>query len=71
MRKFLYSKSFWITFIIFLFLYSLNVMVKDRPLGSVIQAFIAAIILSLISALVVGGIIYGLAYKAKRNNKYN
>ncbi len=71
MLKFLSSKSFWITFIIFLLLYGLNVMVNDLPLGSVVQAFISAIFLALISAVIVGGVIYGIIHVMKKKNKYN
>lgn len=71
MLKFFSSKSFWITFIIFVLLYSLNVMVNDISIGNVIQSFVAALFLALVSALIIGGIIYMIINAYKRKNKYN
>ncbi|WP_322923257.1 hypothetical protein [Paenibacillus campi] len=71
MFKFFASKSFWITFIVFVLLYGLNVMVNDLPLGSVLQAFGSAIVLAAISAVVVGGIIYSIVHFTRNKNKYN
>ncbi|WP_322902835.1 hypothetical protein [Paenibacillus campi] len=71
MFKFFASKSFWITFIVFVLLYGLNVMVNDLPLGSVLQAFGSAIVLAAISAVVAGGIIYSIVHFTRNKNKYN
>ncbi len=71
MRKFFSSKLFWITFVIFFILYSMNVMVNDRPVVSVIQTFVAALGLTLVTAIVVGGIIYIIMNIYKRRGPYN
>jgi len=71
MRKFFSSKPFWITFIIFAILYSMNVRVNDPPLMSVIQAFGAALCFALVTAVVVGGGIYIVMSIYKRRNQYN
>ncbi len=70
MIRFFSSKSFWITFIVFLLLYSLNVKVNDLAIGSMIKAFILSTLFALISAIIIGGIIYGILHALSKKNRY-